>query len=113
MKAAIDLLGKADTRKVAILGDMFELGATEKELHIGIGAYASSEAVDVLVCVGQLSKYMYEGAAESFPGELHYYATRDELIEALTRLIQMDDTILVKASHGMGFEHVVKALHDL
>lgn len=110
MKAAIDLLGKADTRKVAVLGDMFELGSTEEILHSEVGAYAASGSVDLLICVGKLSRFMYEKAAEDFNGDLHYFETRETLIEALPTLLQTNDTILVKASHGMGFDYVVRAL---
>lgn len=110
MKAAIDLLNLADTRKIAILGDMFELGDEQNNLHKEIGEYASLKNIDVLVCVGTLSLHMYEGALKDFKGMLVYYSTRDELIENLSSLIKQNDTILVKASHGMGFEHIVKAL---
>lgn len=114
MKAAVDLLGMADTKKVAILGDMGELGNNEKALHKEIGIYAASGNVDVLICVGSLSKYMYMGASETLSGtnslNLYYFETRDELIAALPSLINQNDTILVKASHFMGFENVVHAL---
>ncbi len=111
MKAAIELLTTADTRKVAILGDMFELGEGERTLHHEVGAFAASKEIEMLACVGKLSRNMYEGAREaSFRGTLLYYETRDELIRALPDIVKENDTILVKASHGMGFEHVVKAL---
>lgn len=119
MKAAIDLLSMADTRKVAILGDMGELGTNEKQLHREIGTYAAGK-VDLLICVGKLSTHMQEGAAtilnvastknNAQSNGLLYYETRDELIEALPYIVAEGDTILVKASHFMGFEHVVKAL---
>lgn len=124
MRAAIDLLSVADTKKVAILGDMGELGSNEKLLHQEIGAYAASKNVDALICVGKLSTNMYEGAQETnnmylnchdnshYPHELYYFETREELIVALPSIIHQNDTILVKASHFMGFEHVVKALMD-
>jgi UDP-N-acetylmuramoyl-tripeptide--D-alanyl-D-alanine ligase len=122
MKAAIDLLNIADTRKIAILGDMGELGATKTTLHKEIGAYAAATKVDVLVCVGILSLNMYHGAAEALRKshdemehklphkELLYFETRDSLIEALSTFIKKEDTILVKASHSMGFDIIVKAL---
>lgn len=110
MRAAIDLLTMADTKKVAILGDMFELGDEENNLHKEIGAYASNK-VDLLICVGKLSSYMYDGALENLIGELLYFETRDELIEVLPSIIKKGDTILVKASNGMGFDQVVKALN--
>jgi len=110
MKAAIDLLTMANTIKIAILGDMGELGEMEKDLHKELGAYAAAANVDVLACAGMLSSNMYDGAADFFKGKLLYYKTIDELIEALPTFIIEDATILVKASHGMGFESVVKAL---
>ncbi|HKL79337.1 MAG TPA: UDP-N-acetylmuramoyl-tripeptide--D-alanyl-D-alanine ligase, partial [Mobilitalea sp.] len=110
MKAAIDLLNMADTRKVAILGDMFELGTNEKALHKDVGIYAAKSRPEVLVCVGRLSSNMYDGAAETGHPNLFYYETREELIKALPTILKDNDTILVKASHGMGFENVVKAL---
>jgi len=113
MKAALDLLGIADTYKIAILGDMFELGTSEKALHKEVGSYAAAGNIDVLVCVGNLSVHMYDGAAETFKGkqtDLIYFKTREELTYALPTLVKENATILVKASHGMGFENIVKAL---
>jgi UDP-N-acetylmuramoyl-tripeptide--D-alanyl-D-alanine ligase len=122
MKAALDLLCMADTNRVAILGDMGELGETEQALHKEVGAYAAAKDINVLVCVGKLSSNMYDGASEIYDrksdqskgqlsdSEILYFETREELIEALPSIIKKDDTILVKASHFMGFENVVKAL---
>jgi UDP-N-acetylmuramoyl-tripeptide--D-alanyl-D-alanine ligase len=120
MKAALDLLHTANTRKVAILGDMGELGENEKTLHKEVGEYAITAQVDLLVCVGVLSSFMYAGAKEQVElrpivtsSQLLYYANRDELITALHGFLRQDDTILVKASHFMGFETVVKALQTV
>ena len=121
MKAALDLLKMADTRKVALLGDMGELGSNEKELHGEVGAYAAASGVDLLVCTGALSLHMYERAKkqleeahqQSSPAavtQLLYFTTREELITALPSFLKEQDTILVKASHFMGFENVVQAL---
>lgn len=118
MKAAIDLLKTADTRKVAVLGDMGELGINEKELHKEIGAYAASSDLDLLICVGTLSLSMYEGAnninndntSSQKKMTVLYFESRDKLIEALPSILKDGDTILVKASHFMGFEHVVHSL---
>jgi UDP-N-acetylmuramoyl-tripeptide--D-alanyl-D-alanine ligase len=115
MKAAIDLLSMADTKKLAILGDMGELGMNEKALHKEIGEYAAASQIDILVCVGKLSLNMYHGALEAVGKQSEnqkvlYYETRDELIEALPSIVEENDTILVKASHFMGFEEIVKKL---
>ncbi len=114
MKAAIDLLGEAITRKVAILGDMFELGENEKALHRGVGAYAAEHNVDVLICVGILSEEMYQGAAEYTDKKdtmgLHYFATLEDCKNEVAGLLNRDDAILIKASHGMHFTELVELL---
>lgn len=64
MRAAIDLLAMANTRKVAVMGDMFELGENTEELHRQTGAYCARKNIDVIVCIGELAKHMEEGAKE-------------------------------------------------
>lgn len=115
MKAAIDLLCLSDTRKVAILGDMFELGDGCEEMHAGIGNYAVEKDIDVLVCVGELSSHMFDAATLKRTElkkdvQIHYMANTQEVIEKINRILMKDDTILVKASHGMGFAKVVEEL---
>lgn len=113
MKAAIDLLEMANTRKVAILGDMGELGQSEKQLHKEIGIYAATKKIDIVIFVGKLSFYMNEGAKEVLLNNsenLFHYETQDELIKALPDLLLERDTILVKASHFMGFDNIVSLL---
>lgn len=116
MCAAIDLLGMALTRKVAVLGDMFELGEKEAEMHAKVGAYAMEKGVDVLVCIGTLAEAMYQGAAEKAgepgirQGEIHYFADKEAFLRKRQEILQEGDTILVKASHGMAFEEIVKDL---
>lgn len=121
MKAALDLLASASGRKVAVLGDMFELGENTGQMHGEIGAYAVAKGIDVLACTGRLSRNMYEKARESMPGEkdgylgktqAYYFADRDEMLEGLPAILKKGDTVLVKASHGMAFEKVVAFLKD-
>lgn len=106
MKAAIDLLAMANTRTVAILGDMFELGSNEAGLHREVGAYASEKGIDVIICVGRLSKHMYEGAG----GRAYYFSDKEALLAHLDGLLQKGDSILVKASHGMHFEELLEKI---
>ncbi len=125
MKAALDLLALADTKKVAILGDMFELGENSDEMHGQIGAYGIAKGVDVLICVGERSKSMYQEAKKKVSatpegGRLHrvlYFETRDNLLDGLEKqwdqLLPKDSTILVKASHGMKFPEVLQTLTRL
>ncbi len=114
MKAAIDLLGEAITRKVAILGDMFELGENEKALHRGVGEYAAKQNVDALICVGALSEEMYQGAAECEDKkdamELYHFATLEDCKNEVAGLLKQGDAVLIKASHGMHFTELVELL---
>ena len=110
MKSAIDLLNTANTSKVAILGDMFELGEDELKLHGEVGSYAAASGIDVLVCVGKLSKAMYEAALKEQTAMVYYFATREDAINALPSILREGDSVLIKASHGMGFDKMVESL---
>lgn len=115
MKAAIDLLAMADTRKVAILGDMGELGNNENELHREVGEYIASKEVNIIICVGMLSLYMYNGAIEKSTEAsttIFHFDNQDELIKHLPNLLREGDTILIKASHFMGFDSVVNIIRQ-
>lgn len=116
MHAAIDLLNLADSRKVAVLGDMFELGEDEKKLHYEVGVYAATNDVDCLITVGELSKSTFEGAQKVGMKEgvnLFHFASLAEAIEGVEDLLKEDDSILVKASHGMHFEKIVEELNKV
>ncbi len=111
MRAAIDLLSTADTRKVAILGDMFELGEQEKAMHGGIGAYVAEKGIDVLLCAGELSREMEKVAREkSTVTKVCHYETRELLMDDLKKQLVTGDTVLIKASHGMGYQNIVELL---
>lgn len=116
MKAGLDVLQAALQRKVAIVGDMFELGKEEQQMHAGIGTYGVKAGVDLLICIGELSKYTYEAAVAARGGGkegLSYFATREEAMKELPALLHPGDTILVKASHGMHFEKIVAQIKEM
>lgn len=117
MKAALKLLASSDGRKVAILGDMFELGADEVKLHSETGAYAAGEAIDLIITVGELSHNMFKAieASERFKNgslKASYFNSVDELLGELPDMLENGDNVLVKASHGMNFSRIVKVLED-
>lgn len=116
MCAAIDTLGYALGRKVAILGDMFELGDDTQKLHGDVGEYAATHGVDSLIFVGALSKFMYERARIHEDVEIRYFPNRELLMKALQdpekEILKQGDSILIKASHGMGFNEVVEYLSE-
>ncbi len=105
-KAGLDTLSKLSGRRIAILGDMKELGKDELDLHREVGAYAKEVGIDMLVAVGPLS----EATAEGFGEGAYYAATVERCIDRIKRYLQPGDTILVKASHSMQFERIVEAL---
>lgn len=115
MKAAIDLLSMADTRTVALLGDMFELGQREKALHEEVGAYAAYKNIDLIISVGKLCENLHEGAVsvKETRSEVHHFDDKEELKKQLGVLIHKGDTVLVKASHGMHFEELVELLEKI
>ena len=108
-KAGLDTLSKLSGRRVAVLGDMKELGKDEIALHREVGAYAKGLGIDVLIAVGPLS----EATAEGFGEGAYYYQNVDRCIDRIERHLHPDDTILVKASHSMQFERIVEALGSL
>ena len=114
MKSGLDLLTEAITPTVAILGDMLEQGENEEKSHEEVGAYAAEKGINTIVCVGPLSKKMYDKAlAESATKagtEVLYFATVDEAIENLTTYVKKDDTVLIKASNGMHFNKILEAI---
>ena len=112
MEAALELLATANSRKVAILGDMFELGENELALHRRVGAFAANKAIDLILCVGTLSQSMYEEAIAQ-GAQAKYYNTKEVLLEELPKLLKKGDTILLKASHGMGFSSMIDTMKEL
>ncbi len=113
MKASLDVLKDAERRTVAVLGDMFELGENEASLHREVGVYAGEKGINLLICTGELSSHMAEAAIRAGGCETVVHVPNlERLMEVLPRLVQGDDTILVKASHGMHFEKVVELLSE-
>lgn len=113
MKAAVDIISKSKGRKVAILGDMFELGEDELNLHREVGAHAGKAGIDLLICVGERSEVMAEEAGKCTDKVVLHYQDREEVIARIGTLLKKGDIILVKASHGMGFDKIVKYLQEL
>ncbi|MDE6606657.1 MAG: UDP-N-acetylmuramoyl-tripeptide--D-alanyl-D-alanine ligase, partial [Lachnospiraceae bacterium] len=84
-------------------------------LHERVGKYAVENGVDMLICVGENARFMYEAAQKKKEEvrtdvRLHYFKTREELEQVIESLLEEKDTVLIKASHGMGFESLVKKL---
>ncbi len=107
MRAAIDDLAQsARARRVAVLGDMLELGSETPRFHREIGEHATAKGVELLVTVGALAASIREG----FTGEAHSVPDAQSASELLGTLLREGDTVLVKGSRGVGLELVASAL---
>lgn len=112
MRAALDVLSsmKSHSRRIAVLGDMLELGSEEQTYHEQMGVYAAEHA-DLLFTYGERGRFIAAGALRQMPSELVYsYTSKPELIQALLETVQQGDVVLVKASRGMRLEEVIQAL---
>jgi len=108
VKGALELLGESETRKVAILGDMFELGENAANMHREIGEKCKQCGVDLVIYNGDLMKNAYDVTKDSI--ESHWYPTHEALFEEIGKLLLPEDTVLIKASHGMRFDKIVDYL---
>ncbi len=114
MKASLEVLQDGLGRKVAVLGDMGELGEDEALLHRQVGEFAGTLAIDSCICVGPLCRNLADGIISVNPQmEVRCIDSLQELLKVLPGLVQPEDTILVKASHFMHFEKVVEKLEEL
>ncbi len=112
MKASLGVLGDAVGRKVALLGDMGELGKDEIAMHEEVGQFAAQSGIDLLVCTGDLCQHMAVAAKNASEGKLEvlHMKNREELEEKLSSILKKGDNILIKASHFMHFEKIVELL---
>ena len=107
MRAALDhLAASASGRRVAVLGDMLELGPEEARFHAEVGAHARGAGVDVLVAVGPRAGHLADG----FGGPVELLPDAAAAAARVPALVRPGDTILVKGSRGVGLEVVAEAL---
>jgi UDP-N-acetylmuramoyl-tripeptide--D-alanyl-D-alanine ligase len=112
LRAALDTLsGFAATRRIAVLGDMRELGPDEDIWHRELGKYASIRA-DRIVCVGKLARYYGEEAVDcGFPRKaIEYLDSPEEVVRLLEGLLTEGDVVLFKGSRAVGLDRAVEAL---
>ncbi|GMU55079.1 MAG: UDP-N-acetylmuramoyl-tripeptide--D-alanyl-D-alanine ligase [Candidatus Xenobia bacterium] len=112
MEGALEVLGSATGRRLAVLGDMLELGSFAPELHRRVGEAARRQKLDVLVAVGEESRALAE-AARGGSGEVHWAPDREQAWELLRPRLSPGDTVLVKASRGMGLDWVAQRLQEV
>ena len=115
MKASIESLAKMEgTRKIAVLGDMLELGEYSKELHYNLGTEVFKNNIDILITVGEESKNIAESALNSkmIKENIHIFEKNAQAISLLKSIAKDGDVILIKASNGMKFIEIVNSLKE-
>jgi UDP-N-acetylmuramoyl-tripeptide--D-alanyl-D-alanine ligase len=112
--AALQLLNDLEGRKIAILGDMLELGPYEQTGHADVGKFAAKIA-DILILVGQRSKTTAKSALESGFSEknLYLYPTSKDAADPAARIVQGGDVVLIKGSNSMQMDQIITALEGI
>ena len=109
VKCGIDSLMKLPGRHVCILSDMLELGEDEAEMHRGVGEYALEKGINLVLTCGERSVHTAAGAGAI----ARHYPDTDALIKALPEVLEIGDSVLVKASNAMHLERVSETLKGL
>ncbi|MCD8361432.1 MAG: UDP-N-acetylmuramoyl-tripeptide--D-alanyl-D-alanine ligase [Lachnospiraceae bacterium] len=111
MIEALNILEDTKSRKVAILGDMGELGEQSPELHASVGRHLGTLHIDLLVTIGDKSRKIHEAAITAAP-QTHcmHFSDSESFLKEKENLLRDGDAILIKASHAMAFEKLVEAL---
>lgn len=114
MKAGLDYLKELPgARKIAVLGDMFELGEFAEEIHRKVGIEVVTHKVDMLVTVGELAKYI-SGEAEYLgmpKDKVIQLNTTTEAVDYLNNNLRKDDVVLLKAANGMHFAEIFEGIN--
>lgn len=109
--AGLDVLANREGRRVAILGDMLELGPEEVELHQKLATLKSMNSIDQVHCIGPLMKSLHEALPTKNRGE--WFATSAEMAANIETLLKDHDTVMVKGSLGAKMAVVVDAIKNM
>jgi len=111
MEVALQMLARGEAkRRIAVLGDMLELGEIGERCHREVGEKAASLGTDVVLCVGPLSAYAAESAQKSGVKTVKCFANNQELSSYLSSILKTGDRVLIKGSHGMKMEEIFEKI---
>ena len=108
MGAAIDVLGSSQGRKIAVLGDMYELGKDELELHAGLSTPLEAAGISRVITVGETMRALRGALPQALRGP--WAENWQDALAALKEELEDGDTVLVKASNGVGLGKLVYAI---
>lgn len=106
MRSAIDVLATMPSPHILVAGEMGELGDKSRDYHEEVLRYAKDKGIDALYLIGKPMKDAMGAAGDA----AHFYATREDLTRAVQEAIQTPCTVLIKASHYVGLDAVVRAV---
>ncbi len=106
MRSAIDVLATMPSPHILVAGEMGELGDKSRDYHEEVLRYAKDKGIDALYLTGKPMKDAMGAAGDA----AHFYATREDLTRAVQEAIQTPCTVLIKASHNVGLDAVVRAV---
>ena len=109
MKAALEYLGKINAnKKIAVLGDMLELGEFSESLHEKVGEEVKKNNVDILIIVGDLAKNIAKKAIKEGMDKANIFicSNNKEAADNITRLAKKGDAVLLKASNSLNFQEI-------
>ena len=111
MKSAIEFLKNAEgKRKIAVLGDMLELGDFSEELHKKVGKIVAQNNINILITVGKEAMLIAEIAKKNGVEHVYSFDNNKDAIEKIKKILAVDDVALIKASNSMNFKEIVSAL---
>ncbi len=110
-RAALELLGEVSGRKIAVLGDMRELGSAEYDGHLEVGRFAA-EVADTIYAVGELGRWIGEAATAAGHKDVRMVTDKAEIAPALLAELAPGDVVLLKASRALALETVLEALRE-
>lgn len=114
MRAAAAVLGgaPAERRKVAVLGDMLELGINGDAFHYAVGGYFAEAGADCVIAIGELANNIAHGAEDGGVAQVYYFDTKEKAHEAISKELRAGTSILLKASRAMEFEKLVEYIME-
>lgn len=111
--AALAVLGGMNAkRKIAVIGDMLELGSVSREAHYGVGAKAAENKIDAVFTYGERSLETAKGATDGGVADVRSFSDKQQLSQVLAEYLEQGDAVLFKASRGMKLEDVIYSVYE-
>ena len=111
--AALAVLGGMNAkRKIAVIGDMLELGSVSREAHYGVGTKAAENGIDAVFTYGERSLETAKGAADGGVADVRSFSDKQQLSQVLAEYLEQGDAVLFKASRGMKLEDVIYSVYE-